>query len=688
QPLLGRWFSIEDDSPGTPQTVLLSHSYWLRRFGGDEQILGRQLTIDSVSRQVIGVMPPTFRFLDLSPDVLLPYRFPAANLPFFEPFSFSGIARLKPGVTIEMANQDAAQILDREMPPDFRAYAEEVRLRPNLRPLKQDVIGDASTVLGVLMGALSLVFLLVCANVANLVLVRAQTRRQELATRAALGAGWRRIARELLVESLTLGLVGGVFGTALAYGAVRFLSTQDLTAIPRLAGVSVDGETVLFALACSISASLLFGLIAVFKCGLPGRILNTRGASMGLDQLRAQNVLVVAQVALALVLLVAGGLLIRSFFALRGVQPGFTRPEIVQAVNISMPDTQVREPERVAQMQNAIIESVARLPGVEAAALTDASPMDPNSRNGMAMVVEGKSEPGKIPPFRRLKWASPGLFATLGTRLLAGRDFTPQDLAQGRRVAIVSESMARESWGDAEAAVGKRIRPGPEGSAWIDVVGVVEDVADDGVDKAIPALVYIRTGLEAPRKAGGPPFIRRDLTLVIRSGRAGTVGFLREVRDAIHTVNPHLPLTEVRTLNDLYMRTMARTSFALVLLGVAGAMALTLAIIGVYGVLAYAVGQRRREMSIRVALGAQPSQVRSLFVRQGAWLAGVGCVVGVCSAIGLSRWISSLLFGVTALDSSTYLASGLVVCAAALFASYLPARRASLVDPVESLRAD
>jgi predicted lysophospholipase L1 biosynthesis ABC-type transport system permease subunit len=248
--------------------------------------------------------------------------------------------------------------------------------------------------------------------------------------------------------------------------------------------------------------------------------------------------------------------------------------------------------------------------------------------------------------------------------------------------------MARENWGQPDAAVGKRLRPGPSGDSWLEIVGVVEDVLDDGADKAAPPVVYFRTGLHKPRQPSQPPSIRRDLTLVIRSDRTGADGFLREVGAAIHEVNPNLPLAQVRTLNDMYRRTIARTSFMLVLLGIAGTMALTLAVIGIYGVLSYAVGQRRREMSIRVTLGARPNQVRSLFVRQGALLACIGSILGVGSAIGLSRWISSLLFGVTALDPATYVASVCIVCAAALIASYIPARRASSVDPVESLRAD
>jgi predicted permease len=653
QPFLGRWFSIEDDTPGTPETVMLSHSYWLRRFGGDARVLGREVVIDFVPRQVIGVMPRTFRFLDLSPDVLLPERFAKANLPF-EPFSYNGVARLKHGITIDLANKDAARVLNQIIPENIRPFVEQARMKPNLRPLKRDVTGDISTALGVLMGALWLVFLLVCANVANLVLVRAQARTQEFAIRAALGAGWGRIARELLVESLTLGLVGGVCGMALAYGSVQILKAQGLTTIPRLAEVSIDATTLAFGLACSVAGGVLFGLIAVLKCGIPGKILNSRGTSMNVGQLRAQNVLVVAQVALALVLLVASGLLIRSFVALHGVHPGFTQPERIQTMRINIPETQVAEPERVARMQAEIIENVSRLPGVEAAAFADGLPMEVDYRNGMIMTVEDKFVPGQSPPNRDVKHISPGLFAAIGTRLLAGRDFKWEDLFKRRLVAIVSENMARENWGEPSAAIGKRLRTGVAlgDDPWLEVIGVVENVHDYGANKPAPPMVYFRTGVHDPTRS-----IRRGLTLAIRSSRAGTESFLRELATAIHSVNPNLPLAQVRTLSDVYRRSMARTSFTLILLGIAGTMALALAIIGVYGVLAYAVGQRRREVSIRVALGAQPNQVKSLFVRRGILLACVGSVVGVAAAMGLSRWVSSLLFGVTALDPATYVAS-------------------------------
>ncbi len=686
-PFVGRQFSIEDDTPGTAETVILSHGYWVRRFGRDAGILGRTILVDSIPRQVIGVMPQTFRFLDLSPDALLPQRFPTANLSF-EPFSWPGIARLKPGMTLEKANQDSARVLNLVLPENARTFAKQVRFRPNLRPLKRDVTGDIGAVLGVLMGALGLVFLLVCANVANLVLVRSQSRTQEFAIRAALGAGWGRIARELLVESLTLGLLGGACGMALAYGIVRALKARDLANIPRLVEVSVDVPTLTFGIGCSIAASLLFGLIAILKNRVPGRIPSARGASMSPDQLRAQNVLVVAQVALALVLLVASGLLIRTFVAMRGVHPGFTNPERIQTVRIVVPDSQVQEAERVALMQSEVVESVSRLGGVQAAGFSDGMPMEADYRNGNLIAVEGKVLPGQPPPNRSVKYVSPGLFATQGTRLLAGRDFTWEDVAQRRLVAIVSDSMARENWQQPAAALGKRLRPGALGDKWFEVIGVVEDVHDDGAHKPAPPMVYFRTGVYDAWRPDRPPSIRRGLTLAIRSSRANSESFLREIAIAIHAVNPRLPLAQVRTLDDVYRRSMARTAFTLTLLGIAGTIALTLAIVGVYGVLAYAVGQRRREVSIRVALGAQPSQVMALFVRRGILLAAIGGTAGLAAAMGLSRSISSLLFGVTALDPITYVVSAVVVGTAVLIASYIPARRASSMDPMESLRAD
>jgi predicted permease len=671
---IGRWFSNEDDTPGSPQTVILSYGYWQRKFGGDREVLGRTMLIDFVPRQVIGVMPRDFRFVNVAPDILLPQRFPKSGLRSDE-LSFTGIARLKSGVTIALANQDLARVWTTWAETNGYAKAFAIlNITPNLRPLKKDVVGDVGSVLSVLMGALGLVLLLVCANVANLVLVRAQSRQQEFAIRAALGAGWGRIARELLVESLTLGILGGALGVALAYAGLKVLVTEGPVALPRLEEISMDGTALAFALACSLGTSLLVGLGAILRSGIPGRMQSARGATQGAGQLRAQNALVVTQVALAFVLLVASGLMIRSFFALRAVTPGFTHPEWIQTVRIAIPEALTSDTERVLRMQSEILSRLSAIPGVTAAGFASGLPMESEYRNGVLIDVEGKTYIDQMSPNRAVKRISPGLLAAQGTRLVAGRDFTWEDVLGHRGVALVSENMARENWGEPASALGKRIRQGKD-SPWLEVVGVAENVRADGVNLPAPATVYFR--------AGG-----RGATFAIRSERAGTEAFLREVAAAIHAVNPGLPLAKVRTLNDVYRRSMARTSMTLILLGIAGSMALALATVGVYGVLAYAVGQRRREVGIRLALGAEPGMLQWMFVRKGLILNCVGGIIGLALAGGLSKWISSLLFGITPLDPLTYIASGALIAAAVLVASYVPARQAASVDPMETLRSE
>ncbi len=674
QPHMGVWFSNQDDSPGTLETVILSYGYWQRKFGGDPQAIGRTLVVDFIPRQVIGVMPRAFRVAKVSPDILLPQRFPASGAK--DEFSYAGIARLKPGVTLALANQDLARVWKSwGETAGVTRMMEMLRIQPNLRPLKKDVVGDFGPVLTFLMAALGLVLLLVCANVANLVLVRAQSRRQEFAIRAALGAGWGRIARELLVESLTLGVLGGALGLVFAYIGLRVLVTEGPANLPRLAEISLDGTALAFVLGCSVASSLLFGFAAVLQSGRPGRIESTRGSTQAARQLRAQNVLVATQVALAFLLLVASGLMIRSFVALRSVTPGFTHPEWIQTVRISIPQALAPEPEQALRMQYEMIGRLSAIPGVTAVGFGRGLPLEPEYHNGIVVAVEGKTAPDQMPPNRAFRSLSPGLLAAQGTRLVAGRDFSWQDVFDQRNVALISENMARENWGDARSALGKRIRFGRDG-VWNEIVGVAENVYADGVNQPAPATVYAHVNGS------------RGITVAIRSERTGAEGFLREIAAQIHAVNPNLPLARVRTLNDVYRLSMAQTSFALVLLGIAGAMSVTLAIVGVYGILAFAVAQRRHEVGIRLALGAEPRAVKWLFLRKGLVLNCIGGIVGLALAAGLSRWMASLLFGVKPLDPLTYLASGAVISAAAMTASYIPARRAASVDPMETLRGE
>lgn len=674
KPFLGRWFSSADEIQGAQKTVILSYKYWQHRFGGDGRVLGRLVDIDFVSYQVIGVMPRSFEFLNLAPDVFLAQTV-ARGAPGSQDANCSGVARLKPGISPQQADQDIARVLTTWAAGNgWRQALEELRVRPNIHPLKQDVVGDIGAVLKILMGALAMVLLIVCANVANLVQVRAQARGDEFAIRAALGAGWARIASQMLLESLVLAALGGVVGVAFAYAGLRLLVNHGPTDLPRVGEISIDSTSILFALVCALLSGILFGLIAVIKSRVSSRLQNARGATHNTEQLRAQNALVVAQVALALVLLVGAGLLVRSFIALSAVSPGFTHPEQIQTVRLFVPEAQIRAAERVVQMQADILRKLAGIPGVTAAAFATALPLEFEHHNGNPVSVEGKTPVGRIPPNRTIKQVSPGLFAALGTQLIVGRDFTWNDLLNQRRVAIVSENMARENWGEPRDALGKRIRIGTDGP-WSVIVGVAENLHDNGVDQEPPELVYF-------------PGSRRGVTLAIRSNRAGTESLLDEITAKIHSVDSSLPLAQVRTLSDLYKLTMARRSFALVLVGIAAAMAVTLSIIGVYGVLAYAVTQRRREISIRVAVGAEPRTIKALFLTQGLMLTGIGGAVGLVLARGLSHWMATLLFGVTPFDPLTYGLSGAVILTTALAASYVPARRAAFLNPIEALRGD
>jgi predicted permease len=688
RPDLGRIFSAADDTPGAPNVVILSSGYWQRTFDADRGMLGRVITINGRPHQVIGVMPAGFRF-EGEHDLVIPLRInPGRPNPFFRLVS---VARLRPGVTLAQANADAARILRTWLDESGQTdSAFQARYAPALRPLKQDVVGDVGSTLWVLMGTIGLVLLMACANVANLLLVRANARGHEFAIRAALGSRRSRIARLLLVESLTLALLGGAFGLAIAYGGLRVLVAVGPSTLPRLSEISIDPFVLIFAFAVSLLSGLLFGLIPILKCAGPrlaAAIGNTgRGATLSRERQRSQNSLVTVQIALALVLLVSAGLMIRSFQALRRVDPGFTQPEHVQTFSITIPPAVEPDVERLRRMHEEILNRLATIPGVASAAFTTRLPMDPSDRWSAALTAEGQRDDGRTPPNRQVKVISPGMFQTLRTPLVAGRDFTWTDLYDVRDVAIISENLAREFWGSPADALGKRIRQYyGEQDSWREIVGVARDVSDDGVHQQPPATIYWPGRLPARFFGGYQP---HRVSVVLRTDRAGTESLLTEMHQAVWSVNARLPLADVRTLDTLYHQSLAQTSFTLVMLAIAGAMALLLGMCGIYGVIAYAVSQRRREIGIRLALGAQTGQIRALFVRRGMILAGMGVAIGMGGAIGFTRLMRSLLFGINPLDPITFAAVPIVLAAAAVLASYLPARRAIAVDLVETMRAN
>jgi putative ABC transport system permease protein len=525
--------------------------------------------------------------------------------------------------------------------------------------------------------------------VANLLLVRAEGRQQELAIRAALGAGWAQIARELLLESVTLGVLGGALGLGFAYAALRLLVAMGPASLPRLDEISIDPPVLWFTLAVSLLAGLLFGLIPVFKYA--GRHVASairdggRTVSQGRERHRARSMLVVVQVALALVLLISSGLMIRTFQALKEVQPGFTQPEAVQTLSISIPEAQVPDPDRVVRMHQDILRKIAEVPGVASASLVNSITMDGNDSNDV-IFAEGKAtSEDRIPPVRRFKFISPDHFKTMGTPLLAGRDLTWIDISNKAAVVMISENLAREYWGDPSAAIGKRIRETMK-SDWREIIGVVGNERDDGVDKIAPAVVYwpmVIKDFWAEHTN-----VRHTATYAVRSSRAGADSFLQQIRQSVWSVNPNLPLANVRTLDEIYRKSMARTSFTLVMLAIAGGMALLLGVVGIYGVISYSVSQRTREIGIRMALGAREPELRRMFVLHGLRLTGIGVACGLAASILFMRLLSSLLFGVSPADPLTYAAVACGLAAAAALASYLPARRATAIDPVEALRAE
>jgi putative ABC transport system permease protein len=566
---------------------------------------------------------------------------------------------------------------------------EDVKILPDVHPLKQDIIGDLGRVLWVLMGSIGVVLLIACANVANLLLVRAEGRQQELAIRSSLGANWTEIARELLLESIFLGVAGGILGLGLAYGALKVLVSIAPASLPRLQDIAIDPRVLLFTLTISLGAGLLFGLIPVLKYGAPSMASVLRAGGRTLSQSkerhRVRNTLVVLQVALALVLLISSGLMIRTFQALRRVQPGFTNPSQVQTVRIYIPDAQVKEPERVARMLQDMQQKIAAIPGASSASFANWVPTDGNNSNDVLYAEDRTYREGEITPIRRFHSVAPGFFQTIGTRFVAGRDYTWTDVQDKRNVVIITENLAREFWHSPSAALGKRIRESMKDD-WREIIGVVQNIHDDGADQKPPASVYWPVLMK--NMYDTPIVVQRRAVFAIRSTRSGSESFVKEIRQAIWSVNANLPLTGIRTMEEVYRGSMARSSFTLVMLAIAGSMALLLGVVGIYGVISYSVSQRTREIGIRIALGAQPRSLRAMVVRHGVLLGAIGVAFGLVGAAALTRIMASFLFDVNALDPITYCAVSAGLLAAAAAASYIPAHKASTVNPVDALRAE
>jgi predicted permease len=696
-PALGRLFTHRDDSPGAPDTILISYAYWQQKFGGATSVIGQPLTVDGKSHEIIGVLPRGFHFLD-HPDVSIiePFQFDRSKVKLGS-FSSHALARLKPGVTMAQARADIARMIPIVLrsfpPPDGFSITifEKARIGPNLRPLKQDVIGNVANVLWVLMGSIALVLLVACANVANLLLVRVEGRRQELAIRSALGAPWGRTAADLLFESLVLGFAGSLVGLGLAYGALRALVAVAPTGLPRIHEIGINLTVLLFTFGLALFTSLLIGLIPIVKYAgaraATGLREGGRALSQSRERHRARKALVIVQVALAVVLLICSGLMIRTFQALMRVSPGFSDPKSIETFRFYIPETQIpdTEPERVVRMLEEIKNKLAAIPGVSSVSIATNVPLDGNANSDVLYAQDHVLGEGELPPLRRFKSIAPGFFSTLGTKIVAGRDITWAETYGARPVVLISENFAREYWHDANNALGKKVRIASTDD-WREIVGVAEDTHADGVDQPAPSTIYwplINNNFEGQKHQ-----LNRGIAFIIRSPRAGSQSFFNEIQQQAWSVDSNVPLANPTTLGELYTKSMARTSFTLVMLCVSGSMALLLGIVGIYGVISYSVSQRTREIGIRMALGAQRKTLTALFVRQGLWLTGIGVACGLVAAFGTMRFMSSILFNVSPVDPMTYVTISVGVATTAWLACYLPSRRAATVNPVNALRSE
>jgi predicted permease len=641
-------------------------------------------------------MPRGFRMVDQDFDVLIPMAVDRIHEKL-APFCCDAIGRLKPGVSLAQADADIARLIPVWMdswtngPGTDPQYYKIWRITPDFRPLKQRVIGNVSSILWVVMATVGLVLLIACTNIANLLLVRAESRQHELSIRTALGAGRRRIARELLLESVVLGLAGGVLAVGVAGAGLRLLADAGPSNLPRLSEIALDARSLGFTLLLSVLSGLLFGCIPVWRYTRARASLTMGGTSRtatgGRSHRRFRNALVIAQTAMALVLLVSALLMIRTFAALRDVQPGFYDPAQIQTMRITIPASLIPNPEQAGRTKNEIAHRIAAIPGVTAAGFGAAAPMDGIDPNWDLIYVEGKNYDGGQPPLRFFNYISPGYLHAMGTRLVAGRAFTWTDIYGGRQMVLVSENFARDTWGSAAAAIGKRVRTFHT-APWQQVIGVVENVRQHGLDEAAPAIIYWPALLEdpsAPKPAFWGP---NSVTFVIRSSRAGHQEFISALQQAVWSVNADLPVASVRTMQDISNRSMARTSFTLAMLAIGGSMGLALSIVGIYGVISWSVAERRREIGIRLALGAQRDALRWMFVRSALAMTAAGVGMGLAAATLLMRLMRSLLYGVSPLDPLTYVAVPVILAAAALLASYIPARRAAAVDPIQSLRSE
>ncbi|MGH7709766.1 MAG: ABC transporter permease [Gemmatimonadaceae bacterium] len=694
-PLLGRNFTDAEDLPNGPEVVIISEAMWRNRFAADHGIIGRTVEINGLARQIIGVMPERFRFPAAGTQLWLPLRFDP-NGEFTGGFNYNAVARLKPGISIDGAQRDFAAVLPRvvELFPTLapgistQMVLDQAKPIPVLVPLREDITGGIYRTLWMVAAAAGLVLFVACANVANLILVRADGRQRELAVREALGAGRARVVMHFLSESAVLTGLAAVVGVGVAWAAIRALVGTGPAEIPRLAEVRIDAITVLFAIAISLLVAMLCSIIPVTRINrLPlSHALREggRGGTAGRAQHRLRGAIVAMQMALALVALAGSGLLLRSFRRLNSVEPGFNADNVA-TFWISLPRPRYPNDTAVVQFHSRLTARIAELPGVIDVGLTSRLPLVMQGMNQNPFYAEDDpTATTKIPPLQLFTTVDGGYFRTMGIPLLAGRAFDRFGL-QREGDAIISRRTAVQFWRDStgRAAIGKRFRSLPS-SPWYTVIGVVGDARDSSLATPPAQTVYFPQVPERDTLWGQS---RRTMALAVKTS-SDMPSITNSVQRVVRELDPTLPTFDVRPMTAVMRASMAQLSFTSIIIGAAAVVTLLLGAIGLYGVMAYMVTLRTRELGVRIALGAQPRSVATMMTRQGLVLTAIGVVAGLGLFAVVARFLRSFLFGVAPSDPVTLGAASLLLVAIAALASWIPARRASRVDPANTLRAE
>ncbi|HEX8944048.1 MAG TPA: ABC transporter permease [Gemmatimonadaceae bacterium] len=691
QPIRGRAFRDEEDEPAAPPVAIIGQRLWERRYAGAASVIGHRVEIDGVPHEIVGIMPARFDFPTSRVDLWLPIGIDPSRTKSAA-FDYHAVARLRPGVSLAVATADLQRVLP-TAPEEFpgrltSAAIAQTKMRAVVRPLRDVVVGDIGRVLWVILGAVGFVLLIACANVANLFLVRVDARQRELAVRRALGATRGDLAIEATSEGIVLAVVGGALGLALAAFGIAVTRALDSSVdMPRIAEVGIDPTAAAIAAGITALAALLISIVPVVRTTALSRfaaLSETSGSTTaGRRRHRARNALVVVQVAVALVLLSGAGLMARSFARLSAVQPGFDASHAF-TFRIAVLETKYPRSGDAARLITRTLDDITALPGVESAGVVTKLPLDDQGRQDTALFVQDRPlRPGTIPNIHQAAFASPGYFRALGIPFLEGHTFEAPDPDLPRRDVIVSRALAERYWPGGHA-VGRRVRMIPAGD-WYTVIGVTGNVRGTTLEQAPDEMIY--QPIVATLALDTTRWTPRDVAVVVRTAQSPELIAAR-VEDAVRREDPSIPVYAARPMPDVVRHAEARTTFTLGLLAIASAIALVLGAVGIYGVIAYIVSLRTKEIALRLALGARANEVRRMIVRQALVVTLIGICGGILGAIGTTRALASLLFGVTPTDIPTLLGSAVVLVVVAAAASWVPARRAAAVDPALALRSE